>query len=53
MLHHDHTLHTKTADHSELPSHLPGDEVLQLLYFLRVLRVFLHVLVVEKGLRNR
>lgn len=47
-LHRDHT-----NMHSELQSHLPGDKVLQFLYFLKVLWVFLHVLIIEEGLGKR
>lgn len=35
------------------PAHLPGDEVLELLDLLLVLRVLLQVLVIEEGLEDR
>lgn len=37
----------------EARSHLPGDEVLQFLDLLQVLRVFLHVLLGEEGLGEK
>lgn len=35
------------------PAHLPGDEVLELLDLLLVLRVLLQVLVIEEGLEDK
>lgn len=35
------------------PAHLPGDEVLELLDLLLVLRVLLQVLVIKEGLEDR
>lgn len=45
--------HIDTDDHSELQAHLPGDKVLQFVYLLKVLWVFLHVLIIEEGLEKR
>lgn len=44
--------HNHIRMHSELQSHLPGDEILQFLYLLKVLWVFLHVLIIEEGLEK-
>lgn len=44
--------HNHIRMHSELQSHLPGDQILQFLYLLKVLWVFLHVLIIEEGLEK-
>lgn len=42
-----------TVKRPRAPAHLPGDEVLELLDLLLVLRVLLHVLVIKEGLEDR